>query len=70
MPDHIFTLKYDLNTLEKNVDRSDIVNKIVVQVTNNVLQRQIDPSTGLLIQVVVQFPAYFTYDNLPSQAIN
>jgi len=55
IPDHKFTVKYDINVIESNIDRSDIVTRLYLSVLN----------------FSVPFPNQritFIYDNLPAQA--
>lgn len=75
-PDHIFTLKYGLNILEKNEDRSDIVTRVYFTVTNFINAFWIDdpwtpwdpldpPTTK---PIIVESTITYTFDNLVAQA--
>jgi hypothetical protein len=55
IPDHIFTLKKNINVLERNSARSDIVTRLFLEVN--------DFSSPFPWQTKT-----FTYDNLPAQA--
>lgn len=71
IPDHIFTLKKTLNILEQNKDKENVVNRVGIKVTNAVVTWVIDQDNPPnLIQETRFFPAYFTFDNLPNQAVN
>lgn len=68
IPDHKFTLKKDLNVVEKNSNRSDIVTRVYYQVTNVVAGFAFDWN-GNVVPITREIPITYIYDNLAAQAI-